>query len=365
MDLQQLKGDVPWIDIEGGPGAGKSTALAAICEWCQNHGYKPYIVPEAARNLISSGLNPATDAFQVYVLKEIIHAVSIRMHAIRTHDIQKPVLIFDSGFARGQAYVSNSVFEQALASVGLNQVAARDIYDGVIFLDSAAVGAEAFYVNDEERPETIEQARIINELTLNAWIGTPHLRQIRNRPDQSFDQKIIQAKKALARILGVPEPLERERKFLLHDFDPSHLPNHTTPIDIVQTYLVGKSQAETERVRARGQHEQWLHFHTMKRFIKSGESAENDRLIHNGMYTNLLHRRNMSKLPIIKTRRCLTHGDHYFEQDSLHGHREGENLLEVEVHDLDETVDIPKFFGPYTEVTADPSYSMYNMADPV
>ena len=237
MDLLKLKGDTPWINIEGGPGGGKSTGLAAFIEWLLDHNFTPFIVPEAARNLISSGLNPATEAFQTYVLKEIIHHVKIRMDYIRTHNIANAVLVFDSGFVRGLAYVSKEVFLKALHNVGLNLVQARDIFDGVIFLDSAAVGAEEFYVTDDERPETIEQAREVNQRTLEAWNGTPHLRHIRNRSDQTFTQKITQAKKSLARVLGVPEPLECERKFLLHDFDESLLPIHTTPIEIGRAHV--------------------------------------------------------------------------------------------------------------------------------
>ena len=364
MDLQSLKNGVPWIDIEGGPCAGKTTALASICEWCQEHGFTPIIVPEAATNLIGSGLNPTTTEFQEYVLREIVHAVTIRMNAIRDNNIKNPVLIFDSGFARGQAYVSKNSFEAALDTVGLSFMEARDVYDGVIFLDSAAVGAEKFYTtsNNKQRRETLEEAREINIKTHEAWIGTPHLKTIRNQEDQTFEMKIRECLKALARILGVPEPREIERKFLLHDFEPNLLPESAVPIDIVQTYLVN-SGTGTERVRARGQNDRYFHFHTIKHFIQTGESAEQDRLIGAGMYDNLLIRRDTNKLPIHKTRRCLVHEGNYFEIDSFHAHQEGCNIFEVEVHDLSDEIIMPEYLGEFTEVTDDSAYTNYNMAD--
>jgi len=366
MQLDELKGGVPWINIEGGPCAGKTTALAAICQWCQDHGFTPIIVPEAATNLIGSGLDPTTPLFQELVLRNIVHDVSIRMEAIRAQSITKPVLIFDSGFARGRAYVSEAAFEKALDTVGLSFMAARDIYDGVIFLDSAAVGAEEFYTtaNNETRRETVEQAREINQRTLDTWIGSPHIHPIPNIPNQTFEQKIRKCIKALARSLGVPEPLEIERKFLLHNFDLTQLEENVVPIDVLQTYLLNYDSA-AERVRARGQHDHWFYFNTIKQEVAPGVANELDRMIAHSMYERLLVRRMVDKSPIIKTRRCQVLHGHYLEFDSFHGHREGLHLLEVEVADLKD--DLSMIIEQYdcTEVTSDPTYSNYALADPV
>lgn len=358
--------DIPKIVITGGPCAGKTTALAAICEWCQEQGFSPIIIPEAATNLIGSGLDPTRPEFQEYVIREILHAERIRTDAMAAATVSKPVFIYDRGLADGAAYVAPETFSHVLERTGLNIVTARDSYDGVIFLDSAAVGAERFYTtdNNDARRETIEEARAINQRTQEAWMGTPHLIPIRNLPGQNFEQKILECLKALARILGVPEPLERERKFLLHAFDRSQLPAHTVSVDIVQQYLVSTT-GEAERVRARGQNNHWFYFHTLKRMIAPGEAAETDRMIGHGLYENLLVRRDARKLPIVKTRSCFLHDGRYFEQDTFHAHREGTDLFEVEVHDLSEEIVVPDFLGPYTEVTDDPAYSNYALADPV
>jgi len=366
MDLLTLKGDIPWINIEGGPCGGKTTALAAICEWCQNHGYTPYIVPEAATALIGSGLNPTSPIFQELVLRHILHAITERMRYQTSVEANKPVLIFDSGLARGQAYVGKTTFNQALDTVGLSLVDARDMYDGVIFLDSAAVGAEEFYTtaNNDARSETVEQAQDINQKTLEAWIGTPHLGHIQNNSNQSFDQKIHQAIKHLARMLGEPEPLEIERKFVLHEFDLNRLPTMTTPIDVRQTYLVNKSGV-TERVRARGQDDTYLYFHTLKQFSKPGVAIETDRLVGPGQYRDLQVRSMTDKQPILKQRLCVPSGGQYLEIDVFSGHRSGLVMVEAEVADLSDEVVLPDFLGAHTDVTAEQGYSNFALADPV
>lgn len=365
MDLQKLKSDVPWINIEGGPCGGKTTALAAVCEWCQNHGYTPIIVPESATHLINSGFQPGSLPFQRLVLENMLHDIKLRMNAIDELSITKAVLVFDSGLARGLAYVPEEEFIEALTAVGLSLVAARDIYDGVIFLDSAAVGAESYYTvdNNSARRETLEEARAVNERTREAWRGTQHLYPIENLPGQSFEQKITRAKQALARSLGEPEPLEKERKFLLNDFDPNMLADVSTPIDVRQTYLENMT-GDAERVRARGQNDHYLFFHTIKKQISPGVTNEFDQLIGRDEYDRLLIREVSKKLPIVKTRRCVIADGRYLEFDSFRGHREGLHLLEIEVDDM--TEDLSHITNQYdcTEVTGDPAYSNYALADP-
>lgn len=359
--------EIKRIVITGGPCSGKTTALAAIAARCQELGYIPIILPEAATQLILSGLDPTRPEFQEYILRDIMHNERIRLDAVRAAGFTKVVFIYDRGKKDGEAYVGKEIFAAALAKVDLDVVTARDTYDGVIFLDTAALGAIEHYTleNNSARRETPEEAIAINQRTHDAWVGTPHLTVVPNRPGETFEMKIHECLKALARILGVPEPLEKERKFLLHEFDLSKLPDHATPIDIVQTYLVASDENTVERVRARGQDNRYLYFHTRKIFFAPGEANEDDKLVRQRVYNDLLVRRDHSLLPIHKTRHCFVEDARYFELDVFKAHRDGLVLLEAEVDDMSDEVIVPNYVGAYTEVTEDPTYGNKALAQPV
>ena len=351
--------NIPKIVITGGPCSGKTTALAAIVQFCQDHGFYPVVIPEAATDLINSGFDRTKPEFQEYVLLKILAEDKLRETAAAIgHFPDNPAFIFDRGLCDGRAYASEEVFDAYLQKVGLSLVDARDRYAGVLFLDSAAVGAEEFYTlaNNTARNESIEEARVLNARTFDAWMGTPHFRQIRNKPGQGFHEKITECLQHLARILGVPIPLENERKFVIEHLDANLLPSHTAPIDIVQTYLVSKP-GQVERVRARGQHNRHLFFHTIKIGLPRGGSHELERMIDKDEYNDFLIRRDSSLLTIYKTRHCFLYQGHYCELDVFGGHRTGLVMLEIEVHEMTDWVEVPVFLGRYTEETGNKQYS--------
>ncbi len=350
--------EVPMIVLTGGPCAGKTTALARIHSWCTERGLKPLIVPEVATELIESGFDPRESRFQQLVLREILHKEELRLDEASNVSEQNPVIICDRGAVEGIAY-NRVAFENACRVQSLSFVDLRDRrYAGVIFLRSAASGAEQFYttINNTARSESLEEARLLDERTLEAWIGTPHLKEIKNFPNQDFEAKMQEVIRALARTLGVPEPIECERKFRLHEFYRSQLPEHAVDVDIVQTYLVSRPDI-VERVRARGQKNNWVFFHTIKERRGSSISIERERIISSHEYDALLVRRDTSLLPIHKTRTCFAYQGLYFEVDQFHGHQEGLVLFEVELSDINDAISIPPFLSNSTDETGNEEYS--------
>src|SRR3990167_11439485 len=110
------------------------------------------------------------------------------------------------------AYMPRDYFEAALAADRLTLHDVRDSYEGVLFLVTAADGAPAFYtlLNNKARQEdTLEKAIAADQRTLGAWVGHPHLRIIDNSTD--FEGKMRRSLAAIARMLGIPVPLEIER----------------------------------------------------------------------------------------------------------------------------------------------------------
>jgi hypothetical protein len=73
-------------------------------------------------------------------------------------------------------------------------------YDGVVHLQTAALGAEPHYLNwpDAHRPETLEQARAIDRLCGMAWGRHPRYVLIANA-DVGWDEKARMARDVLAR----------------------------------------------------------------------------------------------------------------------------------------------------------------------
>lgn len=357
---------IPRIVLTGGPCAGKTTALAQMSSWCVEHGYHPLIVPEAATTLIGGGMDPRNENFQESVFSFVTSMEALFETFAITLMVEgkKPVLICDRGICDQKGYMTSAAFEALLRRRAMSLVDARDLrYDGIIFLRSAANGAEEFYgaASNVTRYESLEEARVLDERTLDAWVGTPHLFIIENTKGVSFESKIAKAVGTLARILGEPEPVEAERKFLVEDFHVSKLPAHTIPIDVVQTYLVGKT-GHAERVRARGQDNQWVFTHTIKEPKGPGVSIERERIITKHEYESMLIRRDTTRQPIHKTRYCFVHEGHHCELDVFSGHLLGMVMLEIETAEDARDVLLPQYLGVSLEVTDDRDYSNYELA---
>lgn len=352
------------IVITGGPCAGKSTGLAAISAYLIEQGFHPLIVQESATDLMQAGIDRASQAFQSIVLQRQLDAEAQMEKAAKSGHYKNPVILLDRGLYDGRAYCSGELFTKVLAEHDLTDVTARDTYAGVIHMTTAAHGAEDFYTteNNDDRHETPEQARLQDMKTREAWHGTPHLRIVENLPGKSFDDKITRVLQELSRILGIPEPLECERKFKLLKPEQLTLPESTVSIDIVQTYLVAREPEVTERVRARGQNGEWLFYHTLKEPRGHGLVSERDSIISRERYENLLVREDTDLHRIHKTRHCFTHAGHYCELDVFHGRLAGTAELEIEVHDIEDQIEVPDFLGPLEEVTGDFSYSNYAKA---
>ncbi len=311
--------NIPRIVLTGGPCAGKTTAQADMREWLLEREYYPIFVPEAATSLMRAGLSPLRPEFQPAVLQHVLlHEAMLENAAKRLQDEgKKPVLIADRGVCDQLAYAGMDQMQTLLREHDLRFEQVRDErYDGVIYMRSAANGAEQFYTaaSNETRYETLEEAKLLDDRTMHAWVGTPHLIVIKNEPDEPFSGKINRAVGALARILGEPEPLEAERKFLVSDFILSQLPSHAVPCDIVQTYLVGVP-GKTERVRARGQNNYWVYSHTIKEYVADGVAIERERILSRAEYDNFLIRRDNRRVDIHKIRHCFVYDGHYCELD--------------------------------------------------
>lgn len=355
------KPQVKRVVLTGGPCAGKTTALARLSDWFGKLGWRVLCVPESATMLLQGGAGPpGSDPFEFQAelmrlqrrLEETFFDLACNV-AVRNGS--NVLVIHDRGIMDSAAYSTPEQWQATLDAKGWSLVELRDArYDGVVHMVTAAIGAEHAYTlaNNSARTETLEQAREADKRTLDAWIGHPHLRIVENKGD--FDKKVREVIRAVSRIVGVPEPLEAERKYLVKSADPIPLRHET--VEIEQTYLAGSG---SERVRRRGQHGSHVYTHTVKTPTgRAGERIETERQIEPREYVRLLGRADPSRHPVRKTRTCFMWKGRYYELDRFVSPREGLTLLEVEVDDpADTDIKIPPFIHVERDVTDEPEWT--------
>ncbi|MBQ1447262.1 MAG: ATP-binding protein, partial [Solobacterium sp.] len=218
------------IVITGGPCAGKSTAMSWIQNAFTQLGYRVLFVPETATELISGGVAPWTCGTNEEYQKCQVRLQAVKEElfeqAARTMDADRILIVCDRGMMDNKVYMTEEEFIRVLDSISTNEVQARDSYDAIFHLVTAAKGAVEFYTtaNNVARYETVEEAVVVDDHLIDAWTGHPHLRIIDN--STGFDLKMRRLISEISSFLGEPESYEIERKFLINRPDLQWLENH-------------------------------------------------------------------------------------------------------------------------------------------
>lgn len=354
--------------LTGGPCSGKTTGLSTIAQELNNQGYYVLIVPEAATELISTGVRPFGNSldslsFQYVVFENQLHKEQLYRKVADMLPAEKVVIIHDRGIIDNKSYIPEESFQKLLSEFSMNEVEAWDRYDAVFHLVTAANGAEDFYTlaNNAARIETPEEARKLDELGISNWTGHSHLRIIDNSTD--FERKMGRLMKEVYSVLGEPTPLEIERKYLIRKPNLDSLSQHVsiTVVDIVQTYL--KSIGDVERrIRQRGQNGNFSYYLTEKREITSlKRRAESEKKISEKQYLNYLTEMDTSLSPIVKKRAYFAYKGQYFEVD-LFDFSDELALMEIELTNENASVVLPDFIDVVKEVTDDPHYRNHSLA---
>ncbi len=353
------------IVLTGGPCAGKTTALARIIQYFTNRGYAVYAQPESATLFNQAGVNFLTDDKELFFESEK-QLLSFQLHTENcfrklAEKTGKPtIIVYDRGVMDVAAYMSSDMWQALLDEMGLNDVEVRDKrYDAVLHLCTAAKGAEEFYTceNNSSRTENIEQAVALDDKIIKAWTGHPHFRIVPN--SGTFEDKLNAVLAEISSILGIPEPIEMERKFLV---DVVGDITDSREMDIYQTYLM-KRNGEESRVRKRGENGHYAYFLTTKKFISSNQRIEVERQITPSEYINLMNSANPDKQTIHKHRRCFVWDNRYYELDTFVSPKLPYCLLEIEDAAEDEVLSFPPFLKVIDEVTENPEYYNVNIAN--
>ena len=364
------------IAVTGGPCSGKSTFMLYVREKLLDYGVRALAVPESATIMISGAVPDIERIYredprlynlvqqQIFEMQWELERRFEETAGIFAND--RVALISDRGAMDSLAYWTEDAFYRALAEHGTNVHEALANYDAVIFLVTAAKGAESFYTtaNNAARRETLEEARAVDDKTLRAWIGHPHLIIIDNERSLSFEHKMRRALRAVTRVLGIPAPLEIERKYLV----PASLLNagkdllRDARVSVIeQMYIDVSSGDEQVRIRKRTYSGHSLCYETRKRRISAAVRTEIERRISSVEYDSLSRLRIPGTRVIQKQRHCFVYHNQYFELD-IFEEPSYLCLLEIELTEESETVELPHAWRDLLDVTEDPQFTNYEIA---
>ncbi len=364
------------IVLTGGPCAGKTTALNFLTEKLSDFGFSVVVVPEVPTLLINSGLDPriksAGGKFDLYEFEKLIPKTQLKFEdeifgpALNIKPGRQKLMICDRGCMDTKAYVNPDDWQKILIDLKMTEVDLRDKrYDSVFHLVTAAEGKEEFYnLNNPARLESLIEARQAELRTRNAWLGHPHLKVIDN--STLFDDKLKRLLNAIRKSLGVPVPIETERKFLIRrPVYLSDIPCHYQRIEIEQIYLPNQGE-ETVRIRRRSQGHAAVYFETRKMPGPMPYSRiEIEKQISKHEYYQKANLAADPDLDVIrKIRICFLHKHQYFELDLFFEPARLRNLqlLEIELTEENDKVEIPDWLGEVSEVTDNPEYSNHLLA---
>jgi len=356
------------IVLTGGPCAGKTTALVRIVEHFSNLGFKVFSVPEVPTLYTQGGWSYLTPNRQLYyegelaILQTQLALEDSFMHLAET--CRKPTFVVcDRGTLDISAYIAHDMWEELCRKSGTNSNDLRHRYDAVLHLVSAADGAEQYYTvatnaarYEQANEEGLQLARDLDKKVNKAWTGHPHLRVINNH--DNFDTKINRVLKEISNVLGIPQPIEEERTYVVEII--GDLPE-SIESEIVQTYLVSDPTSEV-RLRRRSWHGEVVNVHKTKKRISDSEVLETERQVSNALYESLLQQADPYRSVIRKTRRSFIWRGQYFEIDTFHEPIDNLVILETKGVGSQEEVNFPPFIRVIKDVTGNPDYYNYNIA---
>ena len=361
------------IALTGGPCSGKTSFVEFLKENLPKHGFRPFFTSEAATLIIGGGVSDIGDIESKDFTKYIeIEKIMLSLHLDLRKNFQdlaslfpgeKTILVHDRGGIDCKAYMPDEYFEAILAEKRLTLHDVRDSYDAAIHLVTAANGAEAFYntkTNRARRETKPEDARLVDEKTLRAWIGHPHLKIIDN--STGFEEKLERAFKVFLKAAGFPVSLEIERKFLVGRMpDFASLDFKSAQKTFIEQMYIEFSSGERTRIRRQTQGISSTYYKTRKVDVRPGVREETEDFIEPLDFLGMISYKIPGTETIFKDRWYFVYKNQYFELD-IFMRPKGLYLLEIELIDENDKVELPPFLDIIREVTNEPEFKNSEIA---
>lgn len=177
---------------------------------------------------------------------------------------------------------------------------------------------------------------------ITKWLGNEHLRLAAN-------EKVLFEE--IDFFLGIPQPFEIERKFLIKKPDEKELPEYALCdyVDIAQAYI--NKDGKRFRVRKRGKGRDFIYIKTEKIKITEIKRVEKESRITETAYLESIK----GEKVLYKRRWLIIYKEKCFELD-LFPFWEDRALLEIELKSETENFELPPFLNVIKEVTRDRTY---------
>lgn len=352
--------EVVKIVLTGGPCGGKTTALEYIKNELKKLNIPTITISEVASRLLSAGKTPenvGSYEFHKELFETELAEETEKTKLANEMNCEKVVLLFDRGLLDSRAYVTEDEFAKYAGLHNLNEDVIRNSYDAVFHLVTAADGAEKYYGNQTNkfrREDSLEKAKEVDLDVMAVWTGTPHLRIIDNSTD--FETKLKRLLKEVVAFLGIPKPLEIERKFLIEYPDINLLSSIKTcrRIPMTQAYLTTPEEGNF-RIRKRGDGDKAVYIKTVKIKISDVKRIEMENYITKEQYETNLSKKQYVTGVISKDRYCIVDNNTYYELD-VYPFWNDRATIEIELLSEDQPYKLPAFVKLIREVSSEPDY---------
>ncbi len=367
---RKQKKRVVWIALTGGPCSGKSTSLSELKQELENRGINVLLIDEAATRVINSGVN--AKKMGVIPMQNLIARTQVENELnyemlIEETDYDYYVVICDRGLMDGAAYIDPNEFDHLLQKTfGFTAAEARDSYDLVIHMVTAADGAASNYnYNNEARTETIPEACALDKKTQNAWIGHPNYHIVDN-VGVTFEEKKKKVRDIVYAYLGEPIPLQSYKKYRVDFPNISFIEGQKayTKVSIHRFYLPDQRKNDkiersiTERVTR----DEATYYYSERRHIEDADRIYVEYKITKKEFDAILRDTIGPVRELKKERHCFTFNNSYYELD-VFPFTDDYAVLKIQLTNKGTNAyEIPYFFENATDVTNDDCYKNYSLA---
>jgi CYTH domain-containing protein len=358
-------GRVASVILTGGPCAGKTTVIGDIVERLEKLNWKVLVKPEGATLAMSSRISPENAGVPIFQeqllwfeleLEERFRKAAARI-AAEGHNV---AIICDRSWYDGAAYTELAQWASLIREADAHGRLPLTGYDGVIHLVTAADGAGEHYTlsNNEHRKERTLAEAIEKDVALrHAYQHVDHRQVVGN--GEGWERKRQRAVAVVCNLLGVPEPKEIERKFLVRGFS-AELLSEARPVAVeIEQFYAPDGMRFRSRTLADGQ-QTFSRTHKQDVPGKPEERIEATWSIGAAEF-HKARLENPSAPRIKKTRYCFDYRHYRLELDRFDG-LDGLVMLEIETATPNEDVPIPDWIKVEREVTSEVAYRNYALA---
>lgn len=377
---------VPYYVIGGGENGGKTTMLAEAEEICLKQGMSPIFISEAATQLFNAGISFRDGkisplSFQRRVIERYLfdEAQAYETAAEMIQNGERPIIFSDRSILDSKIYLEEEAYVALLKEYDLTHEMLLARPTAYFHLVTVANGAAAFYKQTKNRPQTPEQATENDNRLFDACIGSNHLHRFDNTG--TFEDKKSVFKRTFLASLGLPAPIERERKFIfpLSDLEKI-LANRNGAVHIFrieQKYILNEDFAAESRIRkfiassSDGDYPVSFCLTTKESTDDPEVRIEREERISKKEYSALERMQLLGTRTIRKDRHYFFENGTYFEIDrfldlDLPFHSEMPDvplaMLEVELAEEGQRIRMPKEISCFVEVTGDKAYKNRSLA---